>query len=191
MNINFYQQHAEVLAQQYDGVSADTVHRIWRDKLPKKAGKALDVGAGSGRDARWLASKGWQVTAVEPSSALRKIAQQHHISNIEWLDDSLPELTSLVTVQHYDLILVSAVWMHLTHHQQITALKRLRELASCTGVIVITWRNQAREQDRIFYDVDTTIFGHNAIMASDDKTGRDEVIWQCVVVEGGIVEQGF
>ena len=191
MNTQFYQQHAEALAQQYDGVSADTVHHIWRDKLPIKAGKALDIGAGSGRDARWLASKGWQVTAVEPSSALRKIAQQHRISNIDWLDDSLPRLTSLASVQHYDLILVSAVWMHLTQQDQIIALKRLRELASCTGVIVITWRNQAREKDRIFYDVDTSIFGHNAIMASDDKTGRDEVIWQCVVVEGGIVEQGF
>ena len=32
------------------------------------AGRALDLGAGEGRHAVWLASKGWRVTAVDFSS---------------------------------------------------------------------------------------------------------------------------
>ena len=39
--------------------------------LPRPPGRALDVGAGTGRDAAWLARLGFQVVAVEPSGVLR------------------------------------------------------------------------------------------------------------------------
>ncbi|MDT0443200.1 class I SAM-dependent methyltransferase [Streptomyces johnsoniae] len=43
------------------------------DGLPP--GRALDVGCGEGADARWLARRGWQVTAVDVSEvALRRAA---------------------------------------------------------------------------------------------------------------------
>jgi hypothetical protein len=32
--------------------------------------QALDIGAGSGRDAAWLAAEGWNVVAVEPALGL-------------------------------------------------------------------------------------------------------------------------
>ena len=32
----------------------------------------MDVGAGSGRDAAWLASLGYNVTGVEPAQAMRR-----------------------------------------------------------------------------------------------------------------------
>jgi FkbM family methyltransferase len=38
----------------------------------------LDIGAGSGRDAAWLASLGYEVIAVEPSAAMVREAQRIH-----------------------------------------------------------------------------------------------------------------
>lgn len=47
-------------------------------------GHALDLAAGAGRNAVWLALHGWSVTAVDGSSAaieaLRKRAAEHHLS---------------------------------------------------------------------------------------------------------------
>jgi SAM-dependent methyltransferase len=55
-------------------------------------GRALDLGCGEGGDAKWLASKGWQVTAVDISDeALRRAAED------------AGELASHIDFQHHDL----------------------------------------------------------------------------------------
>ena len=51
-------------------------------------------------DANWLASKGWDVVAVEPCSEFRQLAEQESHGNVIWLDDELPELKTLRTAGH-------------------------------------------------------------------------------------------
>lgn len=65
-NIKYYSTHAEKLADQYNSVAFEKVHADWLSEIPEK-GFVLDVGAGSGRDARFLAVKGLSVVAVEPA----------------------------------------------------------------------------------------------------------------------------
>jgi hypothetical protein len=56
---------------------------------------ALDVGAGSGRDAAWLDSLEHDVVAVEPAAGMRREgALRHPEARIRWLDDRLPDLTA-------------------------------------------------------------------------------------------------
>ena len=52
--IPYYDTRAPALAQQYESLSAASVHSWLIDLLPKTKTLALDVGAGSGRDAAWL-----------------------------------------------------------------------------------------------------------------------------------------
>jgi SAM-dependent methyltransferase len=56
-------------------------------------GRALDVGCGEGADAVWLASRGWQVTAIDVSTVAiergTKVAEQAQV-HVNWL--------------HYDLL---------------------------------------------------------------------------------------
>ena len=51
-------------------------------------GRALDVGAGEGRNAVWLASRGWQVTAVDFSAVGlakgRRLAQNRGVA-VDWV----------------------------------------------------------------------------------------------------------
>ena len=48
-------------------------------------GQALDVGCGEGADAHWLASRGWQVTAVDISrTALDRAARTHTGDRVSW-----------------------------------------------------------------------------------------------------------
>lgn len=59
-NLDFYNKHAHELANNYDSISFESVHAAWKDVIPE-SGFALDVGAGSGRDARFLVDHGMHV----------------------------------------------------------------------------------------------------------------------------------
>ncbi|WP_406639614.1 class I SAM-dependent methyltransferase [Amycolatopsis sp. WGS_07] len=66
-------------------------------------GQALDVGCGEGADARWLASRGWQVTALDISrTALQRAAAAN--AGIAWVCSDLA--ASPVPARAFDLVSV-------------------------------------------------------------------------------------
>lgn len=75
------------------------------------AGDALDVGAGEGADAVWLAKQGWVTTAVEPSAiACGRIAEAATKAAVQVT--IMQETLASVELGTYDL--VSAFYMPLT-----------------------------------------------------------------------------
>jgi len=72
-------------------------------------GRALDIACGAGRHAIYLASKGWQVTAIDRSSVgleiARKRAAERQLS-IETIEADLELHTFKIAVDSYDLICV-------------------------------------------------------------------------------------
>ena len=56
--IHWYNANAADLSRRYESVAAETVHGWLVDLLPAAPALVLDVGAGTGRDAAWLASRG-------------------------------------------------------------------------------------------------------------------------------------
>ncbi len=72
---DYYSKNAQALTEQYNSLPFDQVHFGWLPHLPEKPGLALDVGAGSGRDARALSGRGGSVYAEEPDAALISRAQ--------------------------------------------------------------------------------------------------------------------
>lgn len=182
--MDYYNKNAEALAEQYNSLNPETVHAAWCHHISSIKGRVCDIGAGSGRDSNWLASNGWRVVAVEPCSALLEQAQGNSHVNVSWLSDSLPELNKLQLFhQCFDLILVSAVWMHLTQDAQKEALFVLKSLLSDNGLLVITWRNQANDTQRQFETVDESLFCTAEIISSEDKIGREGVTWKTVVIK--------
>lgn len=106
----YYERDAEQFAARYDAVSFDAVHPLLSRYLPAH-GRGLDIGAGSGRDARAMAARGLSVTAVEPSDGLREIGATNS-PDIRWIEDSLPRLAGLEgETGAFDFILCSAVLM--------------------------------------------------------------------------------
>jgi len=147
----YYNQHAEPLSKQYNAIEAETVHSSWvAAHLPAKPGFACDIGAGSGRDANWLAEKGWNVVAVEPSTEMRQLAAGQSHPNITWLDDALPHLKKLRGLGHrFDLILLSAVWMHVPLGSRERAFRILSELLKPSGLLIITLRHGNNKQENV------------------------------------------
>jgi SAM-dependent methyltransferase len=76
------------------------------------AGRAVDLGTGEGRNAIWLAGRGWQVTAVDFSAAglarAARLAAERAVS-VEWVQADL--LDYQPAPGGYDLVLVA--YIHL------------------------------------------------------------------------------
>ena len=193
-NITYYSANASELARQYNSLPFEAVHKDWLNEIPKD-GMVLDVGAGSGRDARYLAAKGLGVVAVEPSNGIRELAQQYTVSNpIHWIADSLPELTEVFRLQtKFDLILLSAVWMHIAPSSRERAFRKLSSLLKPNGKLIISLRHGICDDERTMYDVSADELAKFAsqfgltyrLLTSEqsaDVLGRDGVTWQTVML---------
>ena len=155
---DYYNHSPKDLAAQYDAISSDEVHKPWLSLLDSLKPKlALDVGAGSGRDARWLADKGWDVIAVEPSELREQGIANSKGYAIEWLADSMPELFKVRSIGYrFDLILLSAVWQHVKPNVRDRAFRILSELLNPGGVIVFLLRQGSDKDEnaaRQFHEV--------------------------------------
>lgn len=74
------------LTARYEAVYPDELHKGVTPHFPAAPAAVLDIGAGSGRDAAWLAEQGYTVLAVEPSETMRmEGARLHPDARITWL----------------------------------------------------------------------------------------------------------
>ncbi|WP_177168904.1 class I SAM-dependent methyltransferase [Thalassotalea agarivorans] len=193
-NITFYSVNAESLTTQYNSISFESVHKDWLDEIPKE-GMVLDVGAGSGRDARFLASKGLSVVAVEPADGIRDLALQYGIEKpIHWISDTLPDLSKIFALQiKFDLILLSAVWMHIAPNSRQRAFRKLSSLLKPNGKLVISLRHGPCYDERTMHDVSADELAQYASqygltykllgpLSQSDEMGREDVRWQTVLL---------
>ena len=191
--MNYYDALSEELARRYERLEFEKVHSGVRDEFPALDSNVLDVGAGSGRDAAALARKGHRVTAVEPSEGMRREGRARHGgAQIHWLDDRLPRLEKVYEQnESFDLILLSAVWMHVQPDERDLAMQRLRGLLAPGGKIVISTRSVQFSGNRTMYAVDPERLRRRAEdhelavdleKTSEDMLGREEVSWSTLVL---------
>ena len=149
-----YADEAEYLFKRYESISAAETHKAVLHLIPAAPARILDVGAGTGRDAAWLASLGHRVVAVEPTDAMRLPAAKLHPSPaIEWLDDSLPQLALMRSRGEFDLILLSAVWMHFDDEQRAQAMATLAALLRTAGTLIMRVRHGPVPTGRRMFEI--------------------------------------
>ena len=149
-------RNRDAVLARYDALDPVEVHAAWAPShLPSELGFACDIGAGSGRDSNWLAARGWEVVAVEPSALRDRAARDSH-QRVVWMNDALPDLRALRALgRRFDLILLSAVWMHVAPKGRERALRILSELLGPSGLLAITLRlggDTAENAARGFHD---------------------------------------
>ena len=147
----YYDRDADTFAARYDAVQFAAVHPLLACYLPE-SGRVLDVGAGSGRDARALAARGFLVTAVEPCAGLRAIASAKS-PDIRWIDDRLPRLESLRADQgQFDFILCSAVLMLIAPEALVPSFAAMARLLTPSGRLGFNLRAPAAgEPGNLFF----------------------------------------
>ena len=73
---------------------------------------------------------------------------------IEWLDDSLPDLALLrARDERFDLVMLSAVWMHLDAEQRRQAMPNLAALVRAGGVMIMKVRHGPVPEGRRMFEV--------------------------------------
>lgn len=190
-----YAEKPEKFAKDYESVSFEKVHKpvIRHYPIHDKLASILDIGAGTGRDAAALARAGHFVDAVEPTAGMREHGQQLHANEqINWIDDNLPHLHK-ITASHkkYDLLLLTAVWMHLTPAERETAMTACKNLLLPQGVMSLSLRHGPVPPDRHMFDIpdeEVITLGkahglqllHHSVHKGD-TLGRNDIHWSYVV----------
>lgn len=150
-----YAKEAPMLFDQYEIYTFEKVHApIWH-LLPSQVSHVLEIGAGTGRDAAGFAALGHTVVAVEPVDILREGAQENHPHpNITWVDDGLPELESLAGYAgQFDLVMMTAVLMHLDEAARARALQVISGLLKPGGEVIMMLRHGPVPPGRTMFEV--------------------------------------
>ncbi|MBU0858570.1 MAG: class I SAM-dependent methyltransferase [Alphaproteobacteria bacterium] len=202
-NLDTYDREAKTLAQTYNALATDVVLPGLDERLPhsdkNKRRRALDLGCGSGRDAFWLANeRGFAVTAVDGSAAmLAQAAKLKSHPRVQYMKDTLPALEKVRkhaerTHEKYDVILLSAVWMHLDEDERKVLMTHIAALANPKALVYISLRNGPAPADRPMFateaaEVKALGRAHRArfevIGTDDDKQGRGGVKWEYVALK--------
>jgi SAM-dependent methyltransferase len=150
-----YADEAPELLKRYENISFADAHAPVLQLIPSAPCRILDIGAGTGRDAAGLVALGHSVVAVEPTEELRRGAMLLHPSPmIEWLDDSLPGLAAVrARKEKFDLVMLTAVWMHLDDGQRQLAMPNVSTLVRNGGIVIMSLRHGPIPPGRRMFEV--------------------------------------
>ena len=190
--IDWYDAQAETVAERYEAVDPEKLLGWCSPLLPTAPGLVIDIGAGTGRDAAWFASRGFEVIAVEPAARMRKQGQiRHDMPAIKWKDDRLPTLSGTLALGlAADVVHIGAVWMHLSEHDQLRALRKVISLTRSGGLILLTVRREPFDDGREFhatsvFAIESLARNYGLIVAHVEHTRdaqRENVTWDCVAL---------
>lgn len=134
-----YETDGADLVDRFEAVDVAGLYAPVADFMPRTPARIADIGAGTGRDAGWLAGLGHAVVAVEPVAALREAGRALR-PGLAWVDEQLPALSSL-RGERFDRLLLSGVWQHLDDPARAVAMPTLAGLLAPGGVLIMSLRH--------------------------------------------------
>jgi 2-polyprenyl-3-methyl-5-hydroxy-6-metoxy-1,4-benzoquinol methylase len=194
----FYTDNSNKFFGQYQSLHPDNIYTQVRGAFDLPPGLALDIGSGSGRDSKWLASMGHKVISIEPAAGLRKLAMDANKGeNVTYFDSSLPELKGLDQfVGGFDLILCAAVIMHLDRLERREALQKIKSLLRQDGEAraVITYKIAPAEPERAMNSLDIEDVQQDiedlgmsySTKLNEDLLGRSDTLWYSTIISNKI-----
>lgn len=133
-----YDTHAATFATEWedDQDAPDDLYELLdRFFIP---GSVFEIGCGSGRDAAWLASRGYVVTGYDASEGLLAEARERH-PGVRFELADLPSLAELGPSRATN-VLCETVLMHLPSSEIAHAVRALYSHVEAGGVLYLSWR---------------------------------------------------
>ena len=134
-------------------------------------GTALDLGAGEGRNAIWLAQQGWRTTAVDFSDvALDKARQLAEARGVD-IDTVVADLTEYAPpAEAYDLVAV--IYLHLPAPQRTEVHRRAAAAVAPGGTLIVLGHDTTNLTDGHGGPQDPTVlFTPDDVVRDLDTTG--------------------
>ena len=147
--LNYYDQNATSFSESTLHVNFTETQQAFLNCLPSHA-HILDFGCGAGRDTGYFLEQGYEVTAVDGSEALCKIASEHTgISVKQMLFQDLDE------TEKYDGIWACASILHLKKTELSNVLVKMRKALKQQGIIYTSFKygdHEGMRNGRYFTD---------------------------------------
>lgn len=174
-----------------DTVNADMSenYKLFLERLPKGAA-ILDAGCGSGRDSLAFKKLGYQVTAIDGSEELCKLAEEYigqEVKNVRFQD--------LEFENEFDGIWACATLLHVPSEELPEVIKNLAKALKKDGVLYASFKYgdfEGERNGRYFYDLTEertqelfTINGLKIVemwITGDVREGRGDEKWISVLV---------
>lgn len=103
------------------------------EKLPQE-GKILDLGCGTGRDAKWFSGKEFEVVGVDFSAEMLKIAKKVALK-AKFIQKDIRNIN--FPVASFNGIWASFVLLHLKRREVLPLLKRIKKFLKPGGILFI------------------------------------------------------
>lgn len=134
MNFNdFYSKTEKYFSAQYSGGMETTIK-----KYSIAPCKALDVGAGEGRNALYLAAIGFDVIAVEPSDVgAQKIIRQSKENGLDIYVYQADFLSVANDISNVGFVVLLTVLEHMEYNYMLQAVSMIKKLMQPGGYIYI------------------------------------------------------
>src|SRR5680860_996126 len=144
----------------------DPNHFLVQEIDGMEPGRALDLAAGEGRNAVWLAAEGWNVTAVDFSRVAigkaRLLAERRGVE-IEWVVADLRDFEA--PRQGFDLVIM--FYLHLTAPESRKVLGKATETLRPEGTLLIVGHDRANLTDGVGGPSDPSLLLDAEEVASD------------------------
>ena len=132
--LNYYNQNATSFSESTLHVNFTETQQSFLNYLPAQA-YVLDFGCGAGRDTRYFLEQGCEVTAVDGSEALCKIASEYTgIPVKQMLFQDLDE------IEKYNGIWACASILHLKKRELSDVLAKMRKALKQQGIIYTSFK---------------------------------------------------
>ena len=137
--IDFYNENAEKLADSYETADMKVVHGLLLRFLPERE-SVLKIGCGSGRDAAFLISRGYDVTAVEAAPKMIEVAQRLHPELAgRIIQATLPfREPDRLLCRHFGAVVCIGTIIHVPDHDIFEFASQLRDLVAPEGILFLS-----------------------------------------------------
>lgn len=140
--INYYNKNAKDFARGTVEVDFVDMQKRFTDKLQNNA-QILDFGCGSGRDTKYFLEHGFQVTAIDGSKELCRLASEY--TGIEVKQMLFQELSD---INLYDGIWACSSILHLQKAELKQVLKKMEQALKSNGVVYTSFKYGTFEGER-------------------------------------------
>lgn len=185
LTLDYYNQQAEVFASNTLYVDFSNIRNIFLSYIRDK-GKILDLGCGSGRDSKAFMEMGFEVTALDGSKELCKIASEYIGKKV--ICTTFQDFTS---EEKFDGVWACASLLHLEKEDIKSVMNKLADSLNEGGCFYASFKYGTFfgvRNGRFFTDMDEEVFHEllkdipslridKEFITSDVRPGRDDEKW--------------